>query len=99
MVKVGQNEVRGVSHVYKLLSFVYLLVLETNIVDWFPARNMDNIKEQNTLKDPKIKTVFFTQYNVVACLFAVHLTLFSVVCFKIHSVGARIFGAERIGEA
>jgi len=47
-------------------------------VDWFTARNMDNIKEQHMLNDPKIKTAFFTQYNVVACLFAVHLTLFSV---------------------
>lgn len=34
------------------------------------------------LKDRKIKTVLFTQYNVVACLFAVHSTLFSLVCFR-----------------
>jgi len=62
---------------------------------------MDNIKDQNMLKDPKIKTVSFTQYSVVACLFAVHLTLFSVVCFKIRvrSVGARILeqkGLEKL---
>jgi len=60
---------------------------------------MDSIKEQNMSKDRKIKTVFFTQYSVVACLFAVHSTLLSVVCFRINSVGARMFGAERIGKA
>jgi len=68
-------------------------------VDWFTAWNVDNIKEQNMLEDRKIKIVFFTQYNVVARFFAGHSTLFSVVCFRIHSVGARIFGAERIEEA
>ena len=98
MVKVGQNKL-GVSHTYKLLSFVYLPVFGINIVDWFTARNVDNIKKQNKLEDRKIKTVFFTQYNVVARFFARHSPLFSVVCFRIHSVGARIFGAERIGEA
>ena len=87
------------SNIYKLLSFIYLTVFGINIVDWFTARNMDNIKEQNMLKVRKIKTVFFTHYNVVACLFAVYPTLFSVVCFRIHSVGAKVFGAKRIGKA
>jgi hypothetical protein len=68
------------------------------LADRFTARNMDNIKEKNMLEVRKIKTVSFTQNNVVACLFAVHSTLFSVVCFRIHSVGARVFGAGRIGE-
>jgi hypothetical protein len=39
-----------VSYIDKLLSFVYLAVFGINIVEWFTARNMDNIKEQNMLK-------------------------------------------------
>jgi lipopolysaccharide/colanic/teichoic acid biosynthesis glycosyltransferase len=68
-------------------------------VDWFTARNMDNIKEQNMSEVRKIKRVFFTHCNVVACLYAVHSTLFSVVCFRIHSVGAKVFRTKRIGKA
>ena len=71
MVNLGQNNVGGVPHICKLLSFVYLAVFGISIVEWFTARNKDNIKEQNMLKERKIKIVFFTQYNVVAYLFAI----------------------------
>lgn len=66
---------------------------------FFTSRSMDNIKGRNMLKTRKIVAVFFTKYNVVACLFAVQSTLFSVACFKIHSVGARMFGTGMNGEA